>query len=58
VVGFVGQVERIARVHQYGLSDLAQLGGPELQYPARQLLGFTEFDIEAVRNMVLEHLSR
>lgn len=57
VVGFVGEVERIARVHQYGLRDRAQKGGPDVQYPARQLLGFTEPDIEAIRDAVLAHLA-
>lgn len=57
VVGFVGEVERIARVHQYGLRDRAQKGGPDVQYPARQLLGFTEADVEAIRDAVLAHLA-
>ncbi|MBN3005580.1 phage virion morphogenesis protein [Chromobacterium alkanivorans] len=57
VVGFVGEVERIARVHQYGLRDRAQKGGPEVQYPARQLLGFTEADIEAVSDAAIKHLA-
>ncbi|CUA82089.1 phage virion morphogenesis (putative tail completion) protein [Gulbenkiania indica] len=58
VVGFVGEVERIARVHQYGLRDRAQKGGPEVQYPARQLLGFTEADIEAISTATIKHLAR
>jgi phage virion morphogenesis protein len=58
VVGLAGEVERIARVHQYGLRDRAQPGGPDVQYPARQLLGFTENDIEAIRDLVLVHLAK
>ncbi|TCP13768.1 phage virion morphogenesis protein [Crenobacter luteus] len=57
VVGFIGAVERIARVHQFGLRDRVQPGGPEAQYPARQLLGLTEDEIEAIRDAVLARLS-
>lgn len=58
VVGFVSDVERIARVHQDGLRDRVQKGGPEVQYPSRQLLGFTESDIEAVSETTIKHLAR
>lgn len=58
VVGFVSQVGRIAAVHQYGLRDRAQKGGPEVQYPVRQLLGFTDADIEAVSDLTIKHLAR
>lgn len=58
VIGFVGEVERIARVHQYGLRDRAQKGGPEVQYPTRQLLGFTEADLDAVSDLTIKHLAR
>lgn len=58
VVAFVSEVERIARVHQYGLRDRAQRGGPEVHYPARQLLGLTKFDLKIIQNQVLQHLSK
>lgn len=57
VVGFVSQVGRIAPVHQYGLRDRAQKGGPEVQYPVRQLLGFSDADIEAVSDLTIKHLA-
>lgn len=57
VVGFVSQVGRIAAVHQYGLRDRAQKGGSEVQYPVRQLLGFTDADIEAVSDLTIKHLA-
>ncbi|WNJ80513.1 phage virion morphogenesis protein [Cedecea neteri] len=40
-VAFVGQVQRIARVHHYGLRDRVKKGGPEVVYARRKLLGFT-----------------
>ncbi len=58
VVGFVSQVGRIAAVHQYGLRDRAQKGGPEVQYPVRQLLGFSDADIETVSDLTIKHLAR
>ena len=57
VVGFIGQVERIARVHQLGLRDRVQKGGRETQYPVRELLGFTEADVAAVQDLVIDHLA-
>ncbi|WP_043615152.1 phage virion morphogenesis protein [Chromobacterium violaceum] len=57
-VGFIGEVERIARVHQYGLRDRAQRGGREVQYPARALLGFAGQDIEAIAEKVLNRLQK
>lgn len=58
VVAFVSEVERIARVHQYGLRDRAQRGGPEVQYPARQLLGLSDIDVESISDMLLKHLAQ
>lgn len=39
-VEFVGQVQRIARVHHYGLHDRVSRKGPEVRYVERRLLGF------------------
>lgn len=55
-VGFTGRVARIARVHQYGLKDRAEANAPEVRYPQREMLGFTEADLEVIRNGVLMHL--
>ena len=57
VVGFVGRAERIARVHHFGLRDRVKPGGPEYDYPARQLLGITDAQIERVRELLLKHLA-
>ena len=57
LVGFVGRAERIARVHHFGLRDRVKPGGPEYDYPARQLLGITDAQIERVRDLLLKHLS-
>lgn len=56
-VGFFGRVARIARVHQEGLNDAVNPGGPRVTYPRRSLLGFTQADRERIRGLLLDHLS-
>ncbi|WP_226475174.1 phage virion morphogenesis protein [Pseudomonas sp. MWU16-30323] len=55
-VGFTGRIARISRVHQYGLKDRAERGAPEVRYEQRELLGFTDDDIELIRDHLLSHL--
>lgn len=55
-VGFFGRVARIARVHQEGLSDKVTRNGPQYQYPARPLLGFSQADRELIRESLLRHI--
>jgi phage virion morphogenesis protein len=47
---------RIASVHQHGLLDQPQLGGPKIRYPTRQLLGFSADDLEWLQSSLREHL--
>ena len=56
VVSFAGRISRIARVHQFGLRDRAERGAPDVQYPQRELLGFTDADLEIVRDHLLNLL--
>ncbi|MCK8640491.1 phage virion morphogenesis protein [Acinetobacter schindleri] len=55
-IGFVGRVARIASVHQEGLKDRAEKGAPDVVYPKRELLGFTEQDIKLVEDSFLKHI--
>lgn len=41
-VQFEGKVQRIARVHHYGLRDRVSRKGPEVRYPERRLLGVSD----------------
>jgi len=41
-VEFAGQVQRIARVHHYGLRDRVSRRGPEVRYAERRLLGVND----------------
>lgn len=56
-VGFTGRVARIARVHQYGLKDRAERGAPDVQYDPREVLGFTDADLNLIRDGLLSHLT-
>lgn len=55
-IGFVGRVARIARVHQEGLKDRAEKGAPDVVYPKRELLGFSDQDIKLVEDSFLKHI--
>lgn len=57
-IGFMGRVARIARVHQYGLRDRPERGQTDVQYDRRELLGFTDADLDLIRDRLLEHLTR
>jgi phage virion morphogenesis protein len=41
-VQFAGKVQRIARVHHYGLRDRVSRKGPEVRYAERHLLGVND----------------
>lgn len=57
-VGFTGRIARIARVHQYGLKDRADRGAPDVQYAKREVLGFTDADLDLIRDGLLSHLTQ
>ena len=56
-VGFTGRIARIARIHQYGLKDRAERGAPEVRYDRREILGFSESDLDLIRDYLLNHLT-
>ena len=56
-VGFTGRVARIARVHQYGLRDRAERNAAQVQYDQREVLGFTDADLDLIRDGLLAHLT-
>lgn len=56
-VEFTGKVQRIARVHQYGLKDKPWPGGKPLLYPHRPLLGFSASDQKTVEEAIINHLA-
>lgn len=56
VVGFFGNVARLATTHQRGLKDRVSRDGPQVEYAQRELLGFTALDSEMIMDSVLTHL--
>ncbi|EIZ9483987.1 phage virion morphogenesis protein [Cronobacter sakazakii] len=56
-VQFDGKVQRIARVHHYGLRDRVSRKGPEVRYAERRLLGVNE-EVETItRDTLLRWLA-
>jgi phage virion morphogenesis protein len=56
VVEFTGKVQRIARVHQFGLKDRPNPQARDVQYPERQLLGMNMGDGQFIEKLILKHL--
>lgn len=54
-VQFAGEVQRIARVHHYGLRDRVSRRGPEVRYAERRLLGFD--DISQIKHVLYHYLA-
>ncbi|EAA7200174.1 phage virion morphogenesis protein [Salmonella enterica] len=58
VVEFTGRVQRMARVHQYGLKDRPNRHSRDVQYAARPLLGFTRDDEQMIEDIIIRHLGK
>lgn len=56
-IGFIARTARLARVHQYGLRDRPGRNSPDVQYNRRELLGFTDADLDMIRDELLVHLA-
>lgn len=54
-VQFEGKVQRIARVHHYGLRDRVSPKGGVIKYPSRKLLGLNEHTENEVRDLLLKY---
>ncbi|MDL4105254.1 phage virion morphogenesis protein [Klebsiella pneumoniae] len=57
-VQFDGKVQRIARVHHYGLRDRISRKGPEVKYAERRLLGINDESEDITRDVLLHWLSQ
>ncbi len=56
-VQFDGSVQRIARVHHYGLRDRVSRKGPEVRYTERRLLGINNSIERITTDLFLQWLS-
>lgn len=55
-VEFAEQVQRIVRVHHYGLRDRTSRRGPEISYSQRKLLGFSRVAIDEIAVVIIKYL--
>ncbi|MBT1841527.1 phage virion morphogenesis protein [Enterobacter hormaechei subsp. xiangfangensis] len=58
VVEFTGKVQRIAKIHQYGLKDRPNQYVQKIQYPVRQLLGINKSEKDKLESVILFYLSK
>ncbi|ABP62148.1 phage virion morphogenesis protein [Enterobacter sp. 638] len=56
VVEFTGKVQRIVQIHQYGLKDRPTPNSQDVQYPQRELLGFSRADKKYIDELVIDYL--
>lgn len=56
-VQFKGKVQRIARVHHYGLRDRVSRKGPEVRYAERRLLGYSNNSYLIVSDLLMKWLT-
>lgn len=56
VVEFAGKVQRMVRVHQFGLRDRPTRNGKEIRYEARPLLGIEKKMIELINEIIIDYL--
>lgn len=57
-VSFTRQVQRIARVHHYGLRDRISKEGSEIRYISRRLLGANDEVLSTVQTILINRLQR
>ncbi|WP_116186466.1 MULTISPECIES: phage virion morphogenesis protein [Pectobacterium] len=57
-VEFIGRVQRMARVHHYGLRDRPSAKSREVRYEVRPLLGLSMEEIDIIRELIGEHLTQ
>lgn len=53
VIEFAGNVQRMARVHHYGLRDRPSRKGKEVQYEARPLLGLAKSELDLIEKLII-----
>jgi len=56
VIEFAGNVQRMARVHHYGLRDRPSRKGKEVLYEARPLIGISGKDMQMIEDEIMAAL--
>lgn len=55
-VEFAGRVQRMARVHHYGLKERPSNNSKEVQYEARPLIGLSDKDLRIIEKIIIYQL--
>ncbi|CNC24691.1 phage tail completion protein [Yersinia frederiksenii] len=58
VVEFAGRVERMARVHHFGLRDRPNVHSKDVRYDERPLLGFSQLDKSDIQDDIISYLNQ
>lgn len=56
VIEFTERVQRMARIHHYGLRDRPSIKGEEIHYISRPLLGISEREINLIESLFINFL--
>lgn len=56
-ISFINSVRYMAAVHQYGLRARVNRYGLEVDYPQRQLLGFSKEDYLQIQSIIMQYLA-
>ncbi|MCS2163244.1 phage virion morphogenesis protein [Scandinavium sp. H11S7] len=54
VVEFAGKVQRMVKVHQFGLKDRPNLHSEDVQYPERPLIGYNQKIKVLISDLILD----
>lgn len=57
VIEFAGNVQRMARVHHYGLRDRPSRKGKEVKYEARPLFGINDENLDSINSIIIEFIN-
>ncbi|NIE70332.1 phage virion morphogenesis protein [Pantoea sp. Acro-807] len=57
VVEFAGKVQRMVRVHQYGLRDRPSRSSKDIRYEPRPLLGINEEIVDIIYQVIINKLT-
>ncbi|EAA3680068.1 phage virion morphogenesis protein [Salmonella enterica subsp. houtenae] len=57
IISFISSVRHMASVHQYGLRDRVNRYGLEVDYPQRQLLGFSATDMQQIEELITKYIN-
>jgi len=58
VIGFAGRVARIARIHQFGLTEHVSPRSFKVRYAKREIIGLSSNEIEKLRENLISHMAR